>query len=334
MQALLLTTADGLDSVELANVDTPEPAEGEVRVAIKAASLNHRELWITKGLYPGMQLPATLGCDGAGVVESVGAGVDASLVGTEVVIYPGLDNWGDDARFPAPEFALLGMPGPGTVAEYICVPAAHVSPKPEYLSFEEAAAIPLAALTAWRGLFTKANLQAGEKVLITGVGGGVATFALMFAKAVGAIPYVTSGSDDTLAKAKEYGAVDGFNYRDENWRKAVGKTTGGIDVVFDGAPASSFANYTRALNMGARVVLYGSTGGMDFKVMATDIFLKNLSVIGTNVGNLQEFNAMFAFVEKHQLKPVMDRNFGFGESKEALQYLSDSHQFGKVTITA
>jgi len=155
----------------------------------------------------------------------------------------------------------------------------------------------------------------------------------MFAVAMGAKPYVTSGSDATLEKAQEHGAIAGFNYNDEEWRKAVGKTTRGIDVVFDGAPASSFANYTRALNMGARVVVYGSTGGMKFPVTATDIFLKNLSVIGTNVGNLQEFKDMMAFVEKNQLRPVIDRSFSMAESKQALAYLEGSHQFGKVAIT-
>ena len=332
MKALTLTRTDGPDAVELAEHPTPEPAAGQVRVALKAAALNHRELWITQGLYPGMKLPATLGCDGAGVVEAVGSGVDADQVGREVVIYPGL-NWGDDLQFPAPAFSFLGMPGPGTVAETICVEASALVDKPKGLSFEDAAAISLAGLTAWRGLFTKAGLKAGDTLLITGVGGGVAAAALALATAAGAIAFVTSGSEETLERAKAQGAQGGFNYKDPDWRKTVGKATGGIDVVFDGAPASGFANYVRALKMGARVVVYGSTGGPKFPVTATDLFLKNISVIGTNGGNPSEFAQMIAYTDKHGLKPVIDRTFSLAEAKAGLLHLRDGHAFGKVVVS-
>lgn len=332
MKALRLINADGLESVTLQEIEHAAPQVGEVRVALKAASLNHRELWITRGQYPGMQLPCTLGCDGVGVVDAVGEGVDTSLVGQAVMVYPGLE-WGSDPRFPSTEFALLGMPGPGTVAQSICVPAAHVIVKPVYLSFEQAAAIPLAALTAWRALTTKAHLAAGEKILITGIGGGVAMFALKIAAAMGAIPFVTSGSAATLEKAQEFGAKAGFNYKDPEWRKAVAKVTGGLDVVFDGSPAASYANYTRALNMGARVVIYGSTGGPQFPLTAPEVFLKNVSIIGTNVGSLSEFQAMLQFFAQHHIQPVIDKVFTLETAKDALRYLESSHQFGKVVIT-
>jgi NADPH:quinone reductase-like Zn-dependent oxidoreductase len=333
MKALVLNATEGLDSVELKDVAAPTPQVGEVLVSLKAASINHRELWITLGQYPGMvPTPFTLGCDGVGVIEAVGEGVPAGRIGEEVMLYPA-QNWGDDLRFPAPDFGCLGMPGPGTIAEKIAVPAAHALPKPAFLSFEEAAAVPLAALTAWRGLFTKAGLKAGEKLLITGIGGGVAMFALQFAVKLGAEVYVTSGSDETLAKALALGAKAGFNYKDEGWRKALPKTSGGIDVVFDGAPAASYANYGRALNMGARVVVYGSTGGFSFPVNAPELFLKNVNIMGTNVGNLEDFKAMLAFVNDKQLKPVIDRKFTLAEAKAAMQYLKDAHGFGKVVIS-
>ncbi|MDB6060591.1 MAG: alcohol dehydrogenase [Verrucomicrobiaceae bacterium] len=333
MKALVLNAIEGLDSVELKDVAVPALKAGEVLVALKAASLNHRELWITLGQYPDMvPAPFTLGCDGVGVIESVGEGVPAVRIGEEVIIYPA-QNWGEDPRFPAPEFGCLGMPGPGTIAEKIAVSAAHALPKPNFLSFEEAAALPLAALTAWRGLFTKAGLKAGEKLLITGIGGGVAMFALQFAVKLGAQVFVTSGSDETLAKAIALGAKAGFNYKDESWRKALPKVSGGIDVVFDGAPGASYANYGRALNMGARVVVYGSTGGFTFPVHAPELFLKNINIAGTNVGNLDDFTAMLAFVNEKQLKPVIDRKFTLAESIEAMHYLKDAHGFGKVVIT-
>jgi len=333
MKALVLNATDGLQSVELKEVEQPVPKAGEVRVALRAASLNHRELWIALGQYPNMIAPPfTLGCDGVGIIEAVGDGVAATRIGEEVILHPSL-HWGDDHRFPAAGFGTLGMPGPGTIAEHIALPAENALSKPAHLSFEQAAAIPLAALTAWRGLFTKAGLRVGEKVLITGIGGGVAIFALQFAVAYGAEVYVTSGSDETIAKAIELGAKAGFNYKDEGWRKALPKTSGGIDVVFDGAPASSYPNYGRALNMGARVVVYGSTAGINFPVNAPELFLKNVNIMGTNVGDLEDFTAMLAFVNEKQLTPVIERQFILADAKAALQYLKDAHGFGKVVIT-
>jgi zinc-binding alcohol dehydrogenase/oxidoreductase len=333
MKALQLITASGIDSAHVTQVDCPEPKHHEVRVRLAASALNHRELWIARGQYPGMRLPCTMGCDGAGVVESKGPNVDSIKVGAEVALYPGL-NWGGNPDLPSSDFGLLGMPGPGTVAEYICIPAENVVAKPASLSFEEAAATGLAGLTAWRGLITKARLRKGEHVLITGIGGGVATLALRFAVAMGATVFVTSGSGETIEKACAIGAAAGFDYNDPDWRKSVPKVTGGVDVVLDGAPAGSYANYSRALNMGARVVVYGSTGGPPFTVIAPELFLKNISVLGTNVGNIQEYRSMLDFVERHHLKPIIDRSFGLDEAAGALQYLGTSHQFGKVTIVA
>lgn len=331
MRALTLESAEGLESAKLAQVATPEPGPGQVRVALKAAALNHREIWITKGMYPGMTLPATMGCDGAGTIDAVGDGVDPARIGQAVVLYPGM-GWGDDPRWPAPAFALLGMPGPGTIAESIAVDADAAIAMPSHMDFGHAAAAPLAYLTAWRGLMTKAELKPGETVLITGVGGGVAAAALQIAAALGANAYVTSGSGDTIEKAVALGAKGGFNYRDEDWKKALGKTSGGIDVVFDGAPGSGYAAYGRSLKMGARVVVYGSTGGMTFPVNAPELFLKNVRIVGTNVGNRDELIAALAFAESHGIQPVIDRRFPLDEASDALAYLENGHGFGKVVI--
>jgi zinc-binding alcohol dehydrogenase/oxidoreductase len=333
MKALVLEATDGLQSAVVKDIETPTPKAGEVLVAVKAAALNHRELWITRGQYPGMvPVPFSMGCDGAGVIESVGEGVDERRIGEEVVLYPGL-NWGPDARFPAANFATLGMPGPGTIAEKIAVQAASALPKPAHLRFDQAAALALAGLTAWRGLFTKAGLKNAEKLLVTGIGGGVALFALQFAAKIGAQVYVTSGSEQTLARAIALGAKAGFNYKDEGWRKALPKATGGIDVVFDGAPASAYANYGRALSVGARVVVYGSTGGMQFPVNAPEVFLKNISIIGTNIGNLDEFKSMLSFVTEHRLEPLIEQSFALADAAAALKFLQDEHQLGKIVIT-
>lgn len=332
MKALLLETTDGPEAVRVADVDTPEPGPGEVRVAIKAASMNHREMWISRGLYPGMVTRCTMGCDGAGVVESIGSGVEGVAVGDEVVIYPGRD-WGDNRHAPQAEFGLLGMPHAGTIAEYVCVPAENLASKPSTLDWTEAAATVLTGLTAWRALMFKGQLKPGETLLISGVGGGVATFGLAFAVALGAKVYVTGESQDVIDRAKELGAIDGLLYTDPEWRKKIGKLTGGIDVVLDGAPAPSFGNYVRAINPGARIVIYGSTAGDKFEVSATSIFLKSASVVGSQVGDPEDFRDMLAFVEKHDIRPVIEKTFTLADADKALLYLEKEHKFGKVAIT-
>jgi zinc-binding alcohol dehydrogenase/oxidoreductase len=332
MKALYLETADGPESARVADVETPTPKAGEVRVAIKAASMNHRELFITHGQYPGMMMPTTMGCDGAGIVDMIGEGVTGASVGDEVVLYPAR-NWGPNRHAPAADFGLLGMPFAGTIAEYVCVPVENLAPKPAFMSFEEAGAMPLTALTSWRALMFKGQLKAGETVLISGVGGGVATFGLAFAVAKGAKVYVTGESEAVLERAKAMGALGGLLFTDPEWRRQVGKLTGGIDVVMDGAPSPSFPNYVRSINPGARIVIYGSTAGNEIKFNATDIFLKSASIVGTQVGDPQDFKEMLAFAGEHRIKPVIERTFPLAEAREALLHLRDGHSFGKIVVT-
>jgi len=332
MKALYLDKADGPEAAVVTDVETPIPGPGEVRVAIRAASVNHRELFVTHGQYPGMTLPATLGCDGAGVVDMIGENVSGVMEGDEVVLYPAR-NWGPDRHAPAADFGLLGMPFAGTIAQYICVPAENLAPKPSFMSFEEAGAMPLTALTSWRALMFKGRLQVGETLLISGVGGGVATFGLAFAVAKGANVYVTGESQDVIDRAIAMGAKGGLLYTDPDWRKQVGKLTGGIDVVLDGAPSPSFANYVRAIKPGARIVIYGSTAGNEIKFNATDIFLKSASIVGSQVGDPQDFKEMLAFAEQHAIKPVIEATYPLAEAREALLHLRDAHKFGKIVVT-
>ncbi len=332
MKALYLEAAEGPESVRVADVETPVPGPGEVRVAVKAASVNHRELFITHGQYPDMKTPTTLGCDGAGVVDMLGDGVTGASVGDEVVLYPAR-NWGPNRHAPGAGFGLLGMPFDGTIAEYICVPVDNLAPKPAGMSFEEAGAMPLTALTSWRALMFKGQLKPGETVLISGVGGGVATFGLAFAVALGCNVYVTGESEEVLERAKDMGAKGGLLFTDPEWRRQVGKLTGGIDVVLDGAPSPSFANYVRAINPGARIVIYGSTAGNEIKFNATDIFLKSASIVGSQVGDPQDFRDMLAFADQHQIKPVIETTYPLAQAKEALLHLRDAHKFGKVVVT-
>lgn len=332
MKALVLSTPGGPRSATITGIETPVPAGGEVRVALKGAALNHRELWISVGHYPDLQLPAVLGADGAGVIDAVGEGVDNALIGQQVVVYPAA-NWGENPDYPAPAFGCLGMPYAGTFAEYICVPADTVAAKPAGFSFEEAAAVSLAGLTAWRCLTVKAGVKKGDKILITGIGGGVALAALSFALAMGAEVYVTSSSQEKIDQAVALGAKGGVIYKNEGWGKLLGHLAGRVDVVVDGAPAVSFAEYGRVLNMGARIVIYGPTGGARFEVFAPELFFRHATLYGSAMGTPKDFHDMMAFVAERDIKPVIDKIFTLDQAVDALLYLQSGAGMGKVAIT-
>lgn len=288
-------------------------------VRVRAAALNHRDLFITQGLYPNIKLPATLGADGAGEVD-----------GKAVVIDPTI-GWGDDERVWRPEASILGVPLDGTFAEYVAVPQQNIHEKPAHLSFEEAAALPLGGVTAYRALFTRGELRGGETVLITGVGGGVQTFALLFAKAAGARVIATSGSEEKLERARALGADVTLNYRaDAEWHKAARKA-GPIDLAIDSAGGDTFAKVTTVVRWGGRIVTYGGTTG-DAKIRMFPIFWDQLDVRGTSMGSPTDFRNMLNFVSQHNIKPVIDRVYEFNEVVTAMKRMEEAEQFGKIVL--
>lgn len=332
MKALVLNELGGPEKLVIADVPQPQPSAGEVRVAISHAALNRRDVWITVGKYPRVELPSIGGSDGAGVVDAVGAGVDANLVGQEVVIYPARD-WGDDPRCGGANFRVLGMPDQGTFAESICVPATDIAPKPDHLTFEQAAALPLAGLTSWRALVTHGEVKAGQKVLVTGIGGGVATFALLWATHHGAEVYVTSGSEEKLEAAKSLGARDGVSYHDTGWDKAITKMSGGIDIVIDSAGGPVVNKAMNTLNVGGRFVFFGATlGNPETGLEMAKMFFKQARIQGTTMGMPAEFHAMLDFVRKHRIEPVVDQVFPFAEAVAAHERLWASEQMGKIVL--
>lgn len=332
MKALILSQLGGPENLTLTDIPTPEPEPGQVRIKLHAAALNRRDVWITLGQYPGIRLPCFMGSDGAGVIDRVGSGVSEDFLGREVVIYPAYD-WGSDIRVPSSTFRVLGMPDPGTFAEFICVPAGHALPKPDFLNWEQAAAIPLAGLTAWRALMTQGAAQAGETVLVTGIGGGVATFALKWAAALGAKVFVTSGSTDKLAQARQLGASGGVDYHDETWPKQLTHLTGGIDVIVDGTGGPNFTACFPLLNRGGRLVVYGSTAGNPPTGLdMVRLFFRQTRIIGSTMGSPDEFAAMLRFVNEHRIEPVIDRVFAFDQAIEAHQRLLSAQQLGKIVL--
>lgn len=332
MKALVLKQIGGPENLSVREVAQPDPGAGEVRVQLQRAALNRRDVWITVGQYPRIQLPSIGGSDGAGIIDAVGAGVDDSLIGNEVVIYPARD-WGDDPRCGGAEFRVLGMPDQGTFAEAICVPVSDVAPKPAHLSWDQAAAVPLAGLTSWRALVTHGEVQAGQKVLVTGIGGGVASFALLWARHHGAEVYVTSGSDDKIAAARVLGAVDGVNYHDEDWAKAIRKMSGGIDIVIDSAGGPVVSRALSTLNVGGRFIFFGATvGNPEEGLEMAKMFFKQTRIQGTTMGMPSEFRAMLDFLCRRGIEPVIDQVFPFEDAVAAHQRLLASEQMGKIVL--
>lgn len=329
MNAIVL---DGINlPLTIRNRDKPLLKANEVLVKVKAASLNRRDYWIQKGLYAGLKFPIILGSDGAGIVEKVGNESESDWIGREVMINPSF-NWGDNENFQSADFHILGLPQDGTFAEYVRVPVQNLHVIPPHLTLEEAAAIPLGGLTAWRALFSKAQLDKGEKVLITGVGGGVATFLLQWAVHSGAEVYVTSGKREKLKKALDLGAKAGVLYTDKNWYEKI-KPDGGFDVIVDSTLGNHFAQYVELAKPGGRIVFFGGTASGDLPALnARKIFWKQLRILGTTMGSPKDFREMLDFVQKHQIKPVIDSIHPLAHAEEAIRKMDRSEQFGKIVL--
>ncbi len=329
-RALTLGAVGG--ALEFRKVDLPSLKAGEAAVRIKAAALNHRDLWIHKGQYAGLKFPVVLGSDGAGLVEKIGSGVDPAWVGRKVVINPGLD-WGPSQEAQGKDFRILGLPDSGTLAEYVVVPAANLAPMPGHLTFEEAAALPLAGLTAYRALFTRGRIRAGEKLLVTGIGGGVALFLLRFGLAAKARVFVTSGSAEKLARARELGAEGGVNYRDADWIESLTAKAGLFDCIIDSAGGPDFPKLCDLAVPGGRLVFFGATVGNPQELPLRKVFWRQLSLLGSTMGSPEEFAAMVRFVDEGKLKPVIDGVYPFDQADEALRRMDAAGQFGKLVLT-
>lgn len=331
MKAAVITAIK--QPVSLQILPDPVAAPGQAVVRLKAAALNHRDLWVQLGQYANIKLPLIPGSDGAGVVESVGSPADQAWVGREIIINPSLD-WGDDPRAQGPKFRILGMPDPGTFAEQIAIPVANLAAKPAHLTWNQAAALPLAGLTAWRALFTRAQLKAGEKVLLTGIGGGAALFALQFAVAAGAMVFVTSSSAEKLTRAQALGAAGGVNYREPAWRTDLQASAGGLfDVIVDSAGGEGFGQLIELTRPGGRIAFFGATTGNPPGLDLRKCFFRQINLLGTTMGSPADFAGMKDFVAQHKIVPVVDRVFPLADTEQALRHMEASAQFGKIGLT-
>ena len=313
----------------MCDLASPTRREGDALVRVEYAALNRRDIWIRRGQYPGIELPVVLGSDGAGTVCEIDD-AHRQWLGREVVIYPGRD-WGSDERFQSPNYRILGLPEQGTLAEYISVPISCLREKPAHLTTAEAAALPLAGLTAWRALVTRGRFKQNERVLVTGIGGGVAQFAASFTRALGGQLAVTSGHQSKLEMMDA--PLGRASYREDGWQKRLAsQVPTGFDVIIDGAGGTDFGGLIRLLAPGGRLVFYGGTCGRWPAILPQHLFFKQAEIIGSTMGSPADFDAMLTCVTEHRLRPKIDRVFSLDEGAEAFDYLESAQQLGKVVV--
>ena len=326
-----LKDMDGLRSEEL---PTPEPGHGEVRVRVRAVSLNYRDLLVINGAYSkNLPLPMVPCSDGAGEVEAVGAGVTRWKVGDRVAGCFFAGGWIDGPAREAAGKTAMGGAIDGMLVEEKVLPESAVVAIPKHLSFEEAATLPCAALTAWHALIDSGRVKPGESVLVQGTG-GVSLFALQFARMAGARVIATSSSDDKLQRARDLGASDGINYKTTpEWGKAVLGLTGGagVDHVVEVGGAGTLGQSLRAVKVGGHVAMIGVLTGAG-EAGVTPILMKNVRVQGIYVGSRAMFEDMNRAIALHGTRPVVDRVFPFDQARDAYAHLAGGGHFGKVVI--
>jgi NADPH:quinone reductase-like Zn-dependent oxidoreductase len=315
MKAIRIHEDGGPEVLRYEDAPDPEPADGEVLVSLRAASLNHLDIWIRKGL-PSVPKPRILGADGAGIREDTGE---------RVVINPGIER--------GERILVIGEHMDGTHAELVAVPESNVYPLPENLSFEEAAAFPLVFETAYRMLVTKAGLQEGEWVLLWGIGSGVATAGLAIAKALGARVVVTSSRDDKLERARELGA-DVSVRSDGDVLEAVKEATGkGVDVVLEHVGEATWQRTLQAVRAGGRIAVCGATSGPNPPAALHRLWWKQLTIYGSTMGTKEDFEGAYELVKSGRAKPVVDTVLSLEEARAAHKRMEAGEQFGKIVLT-
>ncbi|GCL74295.1 zinc-binding dehydrogenase [Paenibacillus naphthalenovorans] len=325
MKAIVHAGKSGLDGLSVQEMEEPQPGAGEVRVKLRTAGMNHRDLFVLERHKP-TDPPVIIGSDGAGVIDAVGEGVTHVQVGDEVIINPSL-GWKENSEAPPAGYEILGFPKHGTFAEKVIVPGDNAILKPRYLTWEEAGVLSLAALTAYRALFTRARIRPGMKVLIPGIGGGAATFLLQFAKAAGATVYVTSRSKEKCRKALEYGADRAIDSHDD-WGTALDGAK--VDVAIESVGAATFHKSLERLRPGGTIVTFGASTGDVVPFNLRDFFYGQYNLLGTTMGSGEEYREMLQFIETHQIKPVLDQMMPLEQYAQAFERMERAAQLGKI----
>lgn len=342
MRALTISAHGDLDQLELReDLATPElVSDTDVRIRLKAGALNHLDLFVVGGL-PGVSItsPWIMGGDGAGIVDAIGGAVNHVKLGDHVVINPGISDrtceYCQAGEQPlCVKFRLLGEHLPGTFSEYVVVPAANVRAIPPSIGWPHAAAFTLATLTAYRMMVSRARVQAGEHVLVWGIGGGVALAAMRLAQRCGAHVWVASSSDAKLARARELGAHETLNYRKVDVGREVRARTGkrGVDVVVDNVGESTWQGSLMALGRAGRLVTCGATSGPNVMTDVRRLFWNQWTIMGSTMGNDAEFDAVTELLRSGEMLPVIDSVYPLDQGRQAFERMRDREQFGKIVI--
>jgi NADPH:quinone reductase-like Zn-dependent oxidoreductase len=338
MQALFFEKHGGNEVLQFGERPEPQPGPGEVRVALRAASLNHLDLFVRDGI-PGVPLPQIPGADGAGVVDAVGPGVESPTPGDRVLLQPGLycnacEFCRAGEQCLCVKFQILGEHVAGTFAEKVVVSARNVFAIPSRLSFEEAAAFPLVYQTAWRMVLGRAKVRPGETILIHGAGGGVAGAALEIARLAGARIFATTSDASKARRLKDAGAEEVIDYTKQDVGAAIRAATGkrGVDVVIDSVGEKTWMTSLQAAAKGGRIVTCGATTGPNPKEEIRLVFWRQLSILGSTMSNDREFRLLLAAVAAGRLTPRIDRVFPFAQAREAYARLEEGKQHGKIVL--
>ena len=328
----------GPEVLRVGEMPTPKPGAGEVLIKVRAASMNHLDVWVRKGLPIDMTMPHIGGSDVAGEVVELGAGVTGVKTGRRVVVNPSLScgkcEWCRKGEEPlCDDYKILGEHTQGGFAEFVAVPAANLFPLPDGFSFTDAAAAPLVFLTAWRAL-ARARLRAGDSVLVTGASGGVSTAGIQIAKHLGARVYAVTTAEN-VESVRELGADVVYDRGQADYAKQLYADTDkrGVDVVLDSVGSATWQQNVRSLARGGRIVVYGATTGYKAELDLRVVFWKQIEVIGTTMSNRSEFEEVMRLVFSGALKPVVDRVYPLDEIRAAHERLEAGEQFGKIVIT-
>lgn len=340
MRAAVFSEYGGPEVVRIQEMERPEPGPGEVRLAVRAAAMNHLDLWVRRGLPLKITMPHIGGSDVAGVVDAVGPGVEGVQEGARVVVDPSLDYaWYEGVSggpsLTGPEFRIIGEHTQGGFAEYCVAPAANLMEIPEHVPFETAAAASLVAVTAWRALMVRGNLKAGERVLITGASGGVSTLAIQLARLAGAEVFAVTSGPANVDRVRELGAHVVYDRLEGNWGKQVWLDTGkrGVDLALDAVGQAVWAQCLKALAVRGRLVTYGATTGAAGETEIRLVFWRQLSILGSTMGSPGEYRTVMDLVFQGKVSPVVHAVLPLEEARRAHEMLEAGEVFGKVVLT-
>lgn len=325
MKAIIHKGTVGLDGLRYGEIDEPVVDSKDVKVKLKAAGMNRRDLAVTSR-HKTDDPDLILGSDGAGIIEEIGSDVTRFKVGDEVVINPGL-GWKEKSDAPPKGFEIVGLPDHGTFAEYYVASEDYIEQKPQFLSWEEAAVLPLAALTAYRVLFSRAKITKDDTVMLPGIGSGVLTFALKFAKTIGSRVIVSSRSKEKQQEALRLGADVAID-TESDWNEELVDES--IDVLVESIGQATFDKSLGIIRRGGTIVTFGATTDDQVEIDIRKFFYGQYNLLGSTMGSREEFQDMLRFVEENKITPEIDKMFSMTDYEEAFSYIRDSKNFGKI----